>query len=285
MKSFPLRLSLTSAVVAAALVLANASFATASVAQPSHSVGVAVDEALPSSVANAHFLNQYGQAETLASLKGKTVVIVPLLTLCGDTCPFTTGNLLQVQQRLATAHVSNVEIVTISIDPYRDTVARMAAYATIVGDEKNSNFQLWTEAGTTTTPHPPTSSTGATGSMGSMGSSSGSGNTNSNLTAVAKFLGWSIQVVAAMKPVMVDWMTGKKLTYDMNHSDGFWVLDANQHVRFASGTAPAFTGTIAKKLATFMGSSTNIYKKATPDAAGWTPAQVVQAVEWVKQGN
>ncbi len=274
MKSSMLRSGVTGAVLATALLLTSTTIAAANVSQPSHTVGVAVDESLPSNVANAHFVNQYGQSETLASLKGKTVVIVPLLTLCGDTCPFTSGNLLQVQQRLAADHISNVEIVTISVDPYRDTVARMAAYAKIIGDQKNSNFQLWTEAGTTTTPVAP---------MGSM--SNGSGDTNANLTAVEKFLGWSVQVVAQMKPVMVDWMTGKKLTYDINHSDGFWVMNAKQQVRFASGTSPAFTGTIAKELATFMDSSTNIYKKATPDATGWTPANVVQAVEWVKQGS
>jgi cytochrome oxidase Cu insertion factor (SCO1/SenC/PrrC family) len=241
------------------------------VKQPPSSVGVATNEPLPANVANAKFLNQLGQPETLGGLKGKTVMVVPLLTLCGDTCPFTSGNLLQLQALLKSAKANNVELVTISVDPYRDTVARLGAYAKLIGLTDSSDFQLWTTAGTTTTPMAPMG-----GSM-----SNGSGDTNTNLTAVEKFLGWSVQVVAQMKPVMVDWMTGKKLTYDISHSDGFWVINASQTVRFASGTAPAFKGTIAKKLATFMDSKSNIYTVGTPNPKGWTPAEALQALSWV----
>lgn len=239
--------------------------------QPSSSVGVATNSPLPAAVAAAKFVNQSGQSETLGSLKGKTVLIAPLLTLCGDTCPFTSGNLLQLQAMLNKAKARNVEVITISVDPYRDTVARLAAYAKVIGLTDTSNLQLWTEQGPTTTPVGPKVNSTAIGT----------GDTNPNLTLVEKFLGWKVQVVAQMTPVMIDWMTGKTLTYDINHSDGFWVMNANQTVRFVSGTAPAFKGTIAKKLATFMDSKSNVYTVGTPDAKGWTPTEALQAISWV----
>jgi cytochrome oxidase Cu insertion factor (SCO1/SenC/PrrC family) len=243
----------------------------ATVTKPPASVGVATSEPLPAAVANAKFVNELGKSVTLAGLKGKTVMIVPVLTLCGDTCPFTTGNLLQLQELIAKAQSQNIELVGITVDPFRDTAARLDAYGKLIGLNAASNFQLWTPAGRTSTPMAPMG-----GSM-----SQGTGDQNQNLSAVVKFLGWSIQVVDEMKPAMVDWMTGKKLTYDISHSDGFWIMDAKQVVRFASGTSPGFTGTIAKKLATFMGAKSNIYKVATPAVKGWTPREALEAISWV----
>ena len=57
-----------------------------------------------------------------------------------------------------------------------------------------------------------------------------------------------------------DWMAPHDLlSYDINHSDGFWIIGANQTVRFISGDLPAFTGTLSKVLSTFMGYKSNIY--------------------------
>lgn len=115
-------------VVLSVMGLAGVAAAT-TYAQPPAKVGVATNTPLPVSVKTAKFVNQYGTPETLGSLKGKTVFLVPLLTLCGDTCPFTSGNLLQLQSTIDAAKASNVEIVSIDVDPYRDTEARIAAYA------------------------------------------------------------------------------------------------------------------------------------------------------------
>ena len=71
-----------------------------------------------------------------------------------------------------------------------------------------------------------------------------------------------------------------KLTYDINHSDGFWIINGAQQVRFVSGDMPAFTGTLSKTLATFMGYKSNIYKNPVYKG-GWTSSQALQALEWV----
>jgi protein SCO1/2 len=256
-------------VVLAAVGLTNVASA-ASFAQPPSKVGVATSSPLPASVRNATFVNQSGTPETLGALKGKTVFIVPFLTLCGDTCPFTTGNLLQLQSKLDSAKVANVEVVAISVDPYRDTPTRIAAYSKLIG----ANFQIWTETGRTTTPY-------ITDKEFASKNPVGKGDKNDNLTAVEKFLGWTVQVVPQSVPAPTDWMAPHDLlSYDINHSDGFWVIGANQSVRFASGDLPAFTGTLSKVLSDFMGYKSNIYNSPVY-RGGWTPSEALQAVQWV----
>ena len=97
----------------------------------------------------------------------------------------------------------------------------------------------------------------------------GKGDKNANLTALEKFFGWTVQVVPQSVPAPTDWMAPHDLlSYDINHSDGFWVIDANQTVRFASGDLPAFTGTLSKVLSTFMGYKSNIYNSPVYKGAG-----------------
>lgn len=261
----------------AAMTLAGASLCVlagpagaAGVAQPKAAVGVATNTKLTAAVAAAHFVNQYGDPETLGDLKGKTVFLVPFLTLCGDTCPFTTGNLLQLQSRLTQDKATNVEVVAISVDPFRDTRARIAAYAKLIG----ANFQLWTETGATTTPYIPYKAYEKKSPVGK-------GDLNANLTTLEKFFGWTVQVVPQDVPPPNDWMAPHdQLSYDINHSDGFWIINPSQSVRFASGDLPEFTGTLSRVLASFMGYKSNIYKEPVYKR-GWTPSEALQALEWV----
>jgi cytochrome oxidase Cu insertion factor (SCO1/SenC/PrrC family) len=264
----------TSVALLVAAGVSSAAAATAPVKQPPASVGVATTLAVPRSVLDARFTNQLGHSETLGALKGKTVLIVPVLTLCSDTCPFTTGNLLQLQAHITASKAKNVEIVAIDVDPYRDTVKRLSAYAKMIG----ASFQLWTEQGPTTTPELTKKELASKDPVGT-------GDINPNLLVIEKFFGWSIQVVPQGTPPAVDWMAPfHALTYDINHSDGFWVIDAQQQVRFVSGTKPAFTGKLSKVLSTFMGYKSNIYKSAVY-ARGWTPAEALEAIDWVAQSR
>ena len=59
--------------------------------------------AIPATISHEPLENQYGKTVTLASFRGKTVMVVPFLTLCTDICPLTTGNLFQVEQSLRAA--------------------------------------------------------------------------------------------------------------------------------------------------------------------------------------
>jgi protein SCO1/2 len=257
------------AIGAMALLAMPAAGASTKPPLPPTKVGVATSVPLTSTIKSASFLNQAGKPVTLESLKGKTVFLVPLLTLCTDTCPFTSGNLLQLYAKLGAANDKNVVIVTIAVDPYRDTVKRIAAYAKII----DAKFQMWTENATTSKPVPPPNLSGK--------NSVGTGDTNATLTAFEKFFGWTVQVVKEDTPASVDWMAPyEKLTYDINHSDGFWIISPSQVVRFESGNAPQFHGTLATALAKFIDANGQYtYKHPTP--GGWTPAQAVAALSYV----
>jgi len=257
--------------LAATAALTTPSYA-ATIAAPPSAVGVSTETAVPANVLNAAFGDEMGMTQSLGALKGKTVLVVPLLTLCGDTCPFTSANMVQIEQKLAADKASNVVVAGVSVDPYRDTPSRTTAYLKLI----NGNFDIWTAAGSTTTPLLTKADLAEKNPVGS-------GDTNANLSALEKFFGWTVQVVPQSTPPATDWMAPyKPLTYDINHSDGFWIIDPTQHVRFVSGTQPAFTGTLSKTLATFMGYKSNIYKSPVYKG-GWTPAQVLQALSFVDQ--
>ena len=244
----------------------------AALPQPPSAVGTATTVAIPANVLSAKFVDQNGVGHSLAELKGKTAILVPLLTLCGDTCPFTSANMLRIQQRLTDLHISNIKVIGIDVDPYRDNPARLKAYSTII----NSNFQIWTAQGVTTKPT-------FTKAQLAMKDPVGSGDINQNLLTVEKFFGYTVQVVPQGNPPATDWKAPfAPLTYDINHSDGFAIVDAAQNVRFISGTFPAFTGVLSKTLATFMGAKSNIYKSPVYKG-GWTPAQALAAISWVTQ--
>ena len=242
------------------------------IAQPSNAVGTPTTVSVPKNVLAAKFIDQNGAPHTLSELKGKSAILVPFLTLCGDTCPFTTANMLQIQQKLNNDHQSNIKVIGIDVDPYRDNAARLMAYSMLI----NANFQMWTAAGSTTTPT-------LTKAELTMKNPVGTGDINPNLLALEKFLGYSVDVIPQGTPPATDWMAPySKLTYDIDHSDGFAIFDPHQQLRFISGTLPAFTGTLSKTLATFMGSASNVYKKPVYKG-GWTPEQALQALSWVTQ--
>ena len=136
--------------LAAALLLAGCGGSTSSPASStgngltgggSAGLGTTIHQPVPTALRRLPLTNQRGQRVDLASWPGRTVVLVPFLTLCQDVCPLTTGNLLAVEQSLQVDHAaSKVQIVELTVDPGRDTAARLAAY----GKLTHSDWQLVT---------------------------------------------------------------------------------------------------------------------------------------------
>lgn len=233
------------ALIVCGALLAACSSAASAPAPPSPAEGSVQNRVVPSAVRQLPLTNQHGQPVSLASWSGKTVLLVPYLTLCSDICPMTTGNLLQVQRSLATdGAASQVVIVELSVDPSRDSPARMAAYATLTG----ATWQLVTE-------------------------------TPAVLTQIAKFFGFSYQVVPEDNPPSIDWWTGKPLTYDIDHSDGFVVISPTGRERFATAAAPDFHGALNPTLKKFL-SDLGLQHLAHPVTPDYTPATVLQALGW-----
>jgi protein SCO1 len=184
----------------------------------SASAGAQVKRPVPASIEDIALTNQLNQPVSLATWAGKTVVVVPFLTLCSDICPLTTGILYQVQRALEKDHVSSqVQIVELTVDPGRDDPARLAAYANLTG----ASWQLVTESPT-------------------------------DLATIAKFFGFEYEKVPEDNPPDIDWLTGKPLTYDIDHSDGFVVIDPKGVERFVNGAAPDYKGKLNPKLEHFL---------------------------------
>ena len=168
---------------------------------PSPSIGNAMNKPVAKSVASLPLENQKGQPVTLNQFRGRAVLLVPFLTSCQEECPITTAALLSVQRDIASDGLSKkVAIVEVTVDPGRDTPQRMTAYASLTG----SSWSLLTGAPTT-------------------------------LAALWRYFGIYYQRVPEGSPAGIDWETNLPYTYDVDHSDGFVLLDSGLHERFIAG--------------------------------------------------
>ena len=241
-----------SAIAAVALTLLLASCGSTSRSQSSDASagssgsagpGTTITLPVPASLRRLQLVNQFGHRTTLSSYQGRTVLLVPFLSLCQDICPMTTGNLLQVQQSLSADHVaSKVQIVELSVDPGRDTPKRLAAYAKLT----HASWELVTE-------------------------------TPSELRALAKFFGFTYQKVPEDKPASIDWLTGRPLTYDVDHSDNYFVIDPSGVERVAQDAAPDFHGSLNPRLYKFL-DQLGRQHLAQPPQPDWTPSDALRAL-------
>ncbi|MBV9800361.1 MAG: SCO family protein [Solirubrobacterales bacterium] len=205
--------------------------------------GTTVNIPVPASLRRMPLTNQYGKTVDLESWSGKTVLLVPFLTLCQDICPMTTGNLVAAEQSLRADHqASKVQIVELSVDPARDTPARLAAYAKLTG----ADWQLVTES-------------------------------PAALRVLQKHFGFYYQKVPEDDPDARDWWTGKPLTYDVDHTDNYFVIDAAGVERVLQDAAPDFHGSLNPKLYRFLDALGRQHLKNAPQP-DWTPADVLRAL-------
>jgi protein SCO1/2 len=85
--------------------------------------------------------DQAGNEVTLASLRGKALLIDFIYTHCPGPCPILTGRHAQVQRELAPEARERVHFVSISVDPERDTPEALGNYARVRGaDLANWSF-------------------------------------------------------------------------------------------------------------------------------------------------
>lgn len=213
-------------------------------------VGSVLDRTVPASVGSLPLVDQNGRRVTLASLRGKVVVLVDFLTLCQEICPLTSVDMSQLDTSLRQSGLTDrVEILEVTVDPQRDTRRRLAAYQKIYGAQPNWRF--------------------VTGPA-------------KDLNALWAFFGVSHQKVPeAGTPAPRDWMTGKPLTYDVTHQDIVWVLGPDGHAVWEDDGTPYTHGQAPPgKLNGFLTGQglRNLHAKAT--AATWSTAQVAAAVRY-----
>lgn len=69
-----------------------------------------------------------GKEVKLAQLRGRVQIVTLFFATCNYACPILVHDLKQIEAGLATAGITNVGFVLITIDPERDTVERLHSY-------------------------------------------------------------------------------------------------------------------------------------------------------------
>jgi cytochrome oxidase Cu insertion factor (SCO1/SenC/PrrC family) len=212
-------------------------------------VGTVAQRTVPDAIAQLAFQDDQGNPVTLASLRGKTVVLTDFLSLCQEVCPLTSANLAQVRQAVDRAgRQGDIELVEVTVDPARDTSARLAAYTKIIG--AGGNWKLLT-------------------------------GTAASVAALWKWFGVAYERQPESSPAPVDWWTGKPLTYDVGHSDVLFFLDPSGVERYLiTGSPNATSVPVPAALASFLNDEGR-KNRASPEAGAWTASDVETVLGWL----
>jgi protein SCO1/2 len=218
---------------------------TGTLPAPPASIGVVVDRPVSATITELPLLNQAGTSVTLSQFRGKVLLVAPFLTSCQEECPITTGALLAMQRSIEQDGLTKkVTLAEITVDPGRDTPGRMAAFAKLTG----SNWPLLT------------------------GSSAA-------LASLWGYFGIYYRTVAEGSPPGIDWQTHKPYTYDVNHSDGFILLDPRLNERFIAGGMVQISG-IPSRLEHLLDSA-GTSNLTDPGGGSWTVSNGLGAIGWV----
>ena len=216
-------------------------------AAPPAGQGVVLDSPTPQHVA---LVDQHGRSVSLAGLRGKVVVLAPFLSLCQDECPLVTGAFLALERDLRTAGLAHrVAFVEATVDPGRDSVARLAAYQREFG----ADWDLWTGS-------------------------------PAEVAAFWRPFGVAYQVVPEGQPAKIDWFTGTPLTYDVAHTDGYILVGPDGRERFVDASAPDMRGQLDHKLTGLL-SVGGVHNLDHPQGPNWTPTQALAAISWLLGTN
>ena len=238
-------------VVAIALTVAAPSFGASTPPLVGHGAkagGTVLDVPIPAELLSIPLTNAAGKTFTLASLKGSTVVLTDFLTLCNEICPMTSVNMREIGDAIAKAKLtSSIKSLEVTVDPKRDTPARLKAYQALFGDPS------WTVA---------------TGSI----------------KGIASLWSWFGAYTQVVKPDdgVIDWFTGKPITYDVTHADVVVIIGPNLHWRWLDLGSPAVTNPKSKnvvpaKLYSYLSSAgkSNLVK---PEEPFWSTSAVYGAL-------
>jgi protein SCO1/2 len=231
-----------------ALVLAGCG--PASVAPPGPGVGTRVDGRIPGWVLDLPLRDQQGRTRHLADFHDQVLVVSDAMTLCQETCPLDTAEVVRTARSLdSRGQGKHVQFLSITVDPQRDTVHRLAAYRRLY-------------------PHPPANWSLLTGDPGA-------------IHRLWKWFGVYWHKVPDGKPAPRDWMTGRALTYDVTHSDEVFFLHHGRERFVLEGPPHVAKGSdIPARIYDFMNAEGHHNTRhATP--AAWTSDQAAHVVRWL----
>ena len=155
------------------------------------------------------------------------------------------GAFIALQHDVRAAGLADqVVFIEITVDPGRDTPARLAAYSA----RFDADWPLLT-------------------------------GTPANLDRLWKFFGVSHEIVPEDQPPKLDWWTGQPLTYDVDHTDGYILIDRQGHERFVDATPPNLHGRLDQTLTGLLNACgrQNLYHQTTDS---WTLSQALASLGW-----
>jgi cytochrome oxidase Cu insertion factor (SCO1/SenC/PrrC family)/thiol-disulfide isomerase/thioredoxin len=190
-------------------------------------------------------VDEDGRRTSLSAFRGRVLVFAPSMTLCKEVCPMTTGVLTDLAARLRSEGLaSRVAVAEVTVDPWRDSPARLRAYKRLTG----ADFTM------------------LTGSVPS-------------ITRLWKRLGVYFKRVPQGNPPAVDWLTHRSETFDVAHTDGLFVLDQAGTERIVVGGMPQVKGPLSSTLRRLLDAEgrQNLAHPQEP----WTAPQVLDDVDWL----
>jgi len=148
----------------------------------------------------------------------------------------------------ASGKSGDIVVLEGTVDPARDTPARLAAYKQLFGT--NADWTLFTAGQQGTAP-------------------------------LWKSLGVYYKKVAEDSPAATDWYTGKKLTYDVDHQDLVMIIGPDQHLKWVTTGTPNAVGTkLPATLDAFLSDEGQANHKHPQDPS-WTTEQVQEALSQI----
>lgn len=217
--------------------------------KPPASYGAAGNRLVPASVGNLPFTTSSGARMSLSDLRGKVVVLTDFLTLCGEQCPMTSANMNLMARTVSQDGLADqVVFVDFTVDPGRDTPARLAAYRNLYG--KARNWLLLTAS-------------------------------PANLAKFCQYFGIFYAKTKEGNPPARDWLNGKPLTYDIAHQDAVVFLDKQGHERFVlQGQADTRGTTPPAALDKFLDAQGH-QNLTHPGPLSWTVPEGLRIVSWL----
>jgi protein SCO1/2 len=161
--------------------------------------GIALDKALP----RLALVDEHGRTVSLDALRGRYVVLAPTLTLCHEVCPLTTAALEGVATAVRARGLQRrVTVAEVSVDPWRDSPARLRAFKRRTG----TRLALFTGA-------------------------------RAQLRRFWRAFGVRFERTRSDAGAR-DWWTGRRLGFDVSHTDGVFILDPRGRLRVFVGGMP-----------------------------------------------
>jgi cytochrome oxidase Cu insertion factor (SCO1/SenC/PrrC family)/thiol-disulfide isomerase/thioredoxin len=217
----------------------NRSATTASVPAP---IAIGTELARPKPLPSFDLVDSRGKPFSLARPHGKWIVLAPSMTLCREVCPMTTGVLSELVADLKKDGVAqHVTVASATVDPWRDTPARLRAYKRRYG----ADFTM------------------LTGSPAA-------------IHRLWRFFGVQYQRVPEGKPATIDWWTHRPETFDIDHTDGFFVIDPAGQERLVDVGMPTLNGRLPRSLRSLLDSN-GLHNLRHPQLP-WTAQEVAEDV-------